>query len=532
MKQSNIQTLTYWQKKFSVDQRDVEIAHARISATGQIVSLSEIAIDVIQRRIDAEKVQEVSETTDAQLYRPKDTYNVGAQLSFPMLSSSTGVVESLREATHPQHGPFVAMTVYFAQTKQRREYASQLQADHALNNDPQQSGGASGRATAEEIYKAFQAPIRSKLVAALAESPDIAEFKQSYYLTSMLPEFHEGLYNIADAAIDINNGPLSTDALIEQMGLLGNAQEVSDTLRFSLNYRLTNDARFHDVGTVEQPAWYLQRLTPEALQTLPERLVDIGDTSYDVGALDDTLLTFLSEIDDEGTHPDDISQVGTDIKDITLVLNFPHRTAGTLPLTPKTEAFFPRNLSHPVHFEFVDGQTGDTFPGWSVASKGYVSGLEAWYENNGVIVGAYIKIKRSKNANQVIIDIDRTRAQRDWLRMALVTDHRLSFQMSKELVACQYDELMAVGVRSQEELDKVWQQTKSRNTSLFDLLCQLFPELSKLNPQSNVHAKTLYSAINVIRKTPPGVLFQELVSHDCFVAVDHGYWIYDPNLRD
>jgi len=62
---------------------------------------------------------------------------------------------------------------------------------------------------------------------------------------------------------------------------------------------------------------------------------------------------------------------------------------------------------------------------------------------------------------------------------------------------------------------------------LSTLLRRVCLELIKINPQGNVHAKTLYSAINVIRRCPPAPIFDELVNQASFVPMGHGYWIYD-----
>jgi hypothetical protein len=104
--------------------------------------------------------------------------------------------------------------------------------------------------------------------------------------------------------------------------------------------------------------------------------------------------------------------------------------------------------------------------------------------------------------------------------------------MNKEAINCKYDELMIVGERSQTEIDRLWLDAENKEISVYDLLCDIFPELSKLNPQSTVHAKTLYSAINIIRRASPGLVFQELAERECFIPMDHGYWVYDPSLRD
>ena len=58
-----------------------------------------------------------------------------------------------------------------------------------------------------------------------------------------------------------------------------------------------------------------------------------------------------------------------------------------------------------------------------------------------------------------------------------------------------------------------------------DLLEQLLPELAKLSPQGNVHAKTLYAAINLIKRIPPGPLFAALITQTKFRAMGDGYWL-------
>jgi hypothetical protein len=133
---------------------------------------------------------------------------------------------------------------------------------------------------------------------------------------------------------------------------------------------------------------------------------------------------------------------------------------------------------------------------------------------------------------RVIVDYQTIRAQRDWVRTATVSGNKLVFQMSKEAISGKYDELMIIGESNPVQIDTLWLNALEKNLSIYDILCQVFPELSKLNPQSTVHAKTLYSAVNIIRRAGPGPIFQELVKHRCFIPMKNGYWIYDPNLRD
>jgi hypothetical protein len=104
--------------------------------------------------------------------------------------------------------------------------------------------------------------------------------------------------------------------------------------------------------------------------------------------------------------------------------------------------------------------------------------------------------------------------------------------MNPAALGCQYDELMIISDPSPANTDALWLNAVERDSSVFDVLCRVFPELSKLNPQSTVHAKTLYSAVNVMKRVSPGVIFHELITQRCFTPMNHGYWTYDPNLRD
>jgi hypothetical protein len=55
----------------------------------------------------------------------------------------------------------------------------------------------------------------------------------------------------------------------------------------------------------------------------------------------------------------------------------------------------------------------------------------------------------------------------------------------------------------------------------------MLPELADLTPQQAVHAKTIYSAVNMLRRTPPGPIFSELLRHPAFQSVGDQYWMFD-----
>ena len=62
--------------------------------------------------------------------------------------------------------------------------------------------------------------------------------------------------------------------------------------------------------------------------------------------------------------------------------------------------------------------------------------------------------------------------------------------------------------------------------TLSTLMADVFPSLAGLTPQNTVHAKTLYSAVNMLRRVPPGPIFAELIRNTAFKAVGDHYWQY------
>jgi hypothetical protein len=104
-------------------------------------------------------------------------------------------------------------------------------------------------------------------------------------------------------------------------------------------------------------------------------------------------------------------------------------------------------------------------------------------------------------------------------------DGRLAFTMQKRPIACEYDELCLI-----DELDReVGDQVRSAidpQADLGEVTRDVFLELAKLTPSVAVHAKTLYSALNVAERCPPGRVFATLFSMPEFVTTGDGYWVY------
>jgi hypothetical protein len=276
--------------------------------------------------------------------------------------------------------------------------------------------------------------------------------------------------------------------------------------------------------------WYLRRLEPPEVLYPPRRLEN-ATPAYDPSHLTPSLQHLEVVLDDEfspvpapGSDGANGSGGGDEVQ---LTLTFPHRRVGTLPLSARLAPLFPTALESPrVRFTFVDGDSGQRFPGWVVRQGKYVFGLDEWYRALDFPVGGYVKVRRGDAPGEVVVRAMRHRPTREWVRTATPgADGRLAFSMQKQLIAVDYDELMMVAAGNLASVDEVW--LKSQTVPFARLVADVFRELAKLNPQSAVHAKTLYAAVNVARRGPPGPIFAELVAHPYYLLVGDDYWRFD-----
>ena len=81
-----------------------------------------------------------------------------------------------------------------------------------------------------------------------------------------------------------------------------------------------------------------------------------------------------------------------------------------------------------------------------------------------------------------------------------------------------------------EAIDDLRAEVKASGENLQQTMIRIMPELIKLSPQGTVHAKTIYSAVNILRRTPPGPVFALLSKESYFVSMGGGYWTFDAAL--
>jgi hypothetical protein len=367
----------------------------------------------------------------------------------------------------------------------------------------------------DEILQEYGVELEKKLETELSADEQLIRIAGRWFPRALLVDVNLGNLNLAEAVLDMSGGePLPTLSLLKDVAL---PEGVNPKLaEFSLNLALQEDGRFDEVGPAGEVLWFLKRLEPEEVRNVPVYL-QYDVTEYDRSVLNSQMLELEAQLDDELSEVD--AKVDPQLKEVSISLIYPHLRAGTLPVSARVRSFFPTAYESPrVRFTLVDGKTRQRIPAWVVRDHGYVYGLRDWYKSNGLIPGSLIRIRRGDHAGEVIIEARTYRATKDWMRTAIVgTDGGVVFAMLKQAVSAEFNDRMAFAVPSFETVDRLWSQDKKRP---FDkLVAELIREMSKLTPQGHVHAQELYSAVNIVRRTPPAPLLALLASHAEFTHV-------------
>jgi hypothetical protein len=528
MLQRQTQTAAFWRDEFEVTSSDLDFLYNLLLDAQSPKRLAELATALIQEYMRRENSRIEAELAKGVLYMPKQAYEVGQQLVFPALEFATGEVMGIREGQNPEHGEFDVLQVAFGEDKSStREFAARLHTGHRLNQDNGHALlGDQDQLSAEEIYSLYQEEIDESLLFALEEGDRHAEFVEvddAWLLADMLAEIHVGHLNIAEALIEVEGVPLTTDRLLSEIELDANVPLPMQQI--SLDHALINDERFDKVVRGQETAWFLVRLEPPEIVRTPLALRPTS-VRYNRALLSVELLQTEWELDDEWGESTLSSEIPSLVPNTTLTLTYPHRRYGTLPLNGRTRNFFPQVEDGKSMVTLVDGRWGKRYVGWVVQEGRYVSGLAEWMEEHALPVGALVTLERSEKNNEIIVDFRNRRPKREWARIATPDlDHgRLTFEMNKIPIACEYDEAMIVADEDPQAIDRLREQLIAQSVDLQSIVEAVVPELTKLNPQGTVHAKTVYSAVNIVRRTPPGPIFYMLISNRQLRDMGGGYF--------
>ena len=518
------QSPAYWQKDFAIDDHDLQFLHDMIVEAGAPVPMQTLALALIRERCRRELDARRSELDKGPIYQPKDAYQIGQTVIFPAFSFAAARVIDTRPGYDPARGAFQVIKVQFEESGEQREFASQLTTPHPLNRPDADDGLAflNDLVSPEALYEQFGSEVSARLAERLnaPDSPFIL-YQGQWLARGMAAPINVGHLNIAEAAIDVAGAPLSAEQILRNLDLP--AEIPFEVQQFSLNAALSADERFDDVGWDGQVLWFLRRMEPaDALET-PARLQGL-DEPYDAKIIKPALAALEQELDDElsAGHND----IGAAAYTANVTLIYPHVRSGTLPLSPRVRALFPRGSYQHTRVELIDAQRGETIVGWINHQGRYIAGLSEWYRRSQMPAGAYLRLERTKKPGVVLINFEPRRLRREWVRVASVSAGALSFGLQKRPISCDYDELMAVDHADARQIDEFANQLLAERRPLSKIVREVVRCLVGLNPSGTVHAKTVYSAVNVVRRCPPGAIFAILSSDPAYVDEGEGLWAY------
>lgn len=146
--------------------------------------------------------------------------------------------------------------------------------------------------------------------------------------------------------------------------------------------------------------------------------------------------------------------------------------------------------------------------------------MSEWYRKYNLIPGSLIVVRKGKIRGQVIVQARTRRPTKEWVRTVLVgREGGIVFAMLKQNIAADYNERMIVVVPDVDAVDRAWAQVARQQPPLEVMVMNIMRDLTRLNLQGHVHAQELYSAINIIRRCPPGPLLVMLVTQPGFMHV-------------
>lgn len=506
MMQRKTQTAEYWQS-FSLTPTDIEFLRTVLVDAERPLTTLEMAEALVGERVRREESELRADLARGVLYQPKKQYAIGDSVIFPQLDYRLGEVVGLRAGENPEYGKFEVITVDFGSGRRRREFAASLDAAHRLNADLPDMLQTSAPVSSDALLTGDARDLPAALETALRQDDGFASFEDHWLPKDLLAEIHIGHLNIAEAIIDMNQTALATAALQKELDLPAEIRD--DIAAFSLQAALAADERFDQVGPGDERQWFLRRLEPVEAHTLPEALA-YGAEAYDPAALTPDLAKLAFELDDEWSDEVEVSDARRAVQTATITLTYPHAISGTLPLNRHSRNLFPQGFGERTMVTLIDGRWGNRFSGWVNHGGRYVAGLQGWMEKHKLPAGAYITLER-RDDGEVVVDFRPKRMRREWMRWAQLTEEgRLDIQVRKQEISCEYDEQMVIGGDRTDELAGLRQAYAAM--PLAQLVFEVFSDLAGLS--GSVQAKTVYSAVNVVRRVTPEPVFAALASDD------------------
>jgi len=495
----------YWDNYF-IQEKDIDYLYNFLLEVEIPQTPLELINALVHERISVERKEiEKNSLSGGTIYRPANSFSIGQEIVVPSLNWEKASVVAIRDGKNPEYAPFKVIEISL-DNGEHHQLAAEL-TSHILNDLPLEKIQQDPKLDPDYVLKNYSDLLTDRLSESLENNPDIVRIAGKWFPRALLVDVNIGYLNLAEALLEMEaGGPLPTSAILEQIEL---PTDVNLKLtEFSLNLALQEDGRFDEVGPSGEVVWYLRRLEPNGVQTTPSFLkyTQVQYPHESIASIDALLKgTIYDELEPEFAPTGKVDET-------VVSLLFPHWRSGTLPLAGQLKNILPSAIeSQRVRFSFCDANTGEKFPGWVNLKSHYIYGLIDWYKAQGAFPGTLITIKRGKDLGEVVIRVDKRKNSREWVRTALVgNDNKIVFAMLKQPVYTAYDERMVLAVPDPDAIDKLWEQRQFQKSSLEEIIIYIMRELTKLNPQGHIHGLELYTAINIIKRCPPGPIFNLL----------------------
>lgn len=509
-----------WSRSFTVTPEDIEYLLNYLLETEMPMSSRDLATALITYRLEEETRAFREQYEGATLYDPAKSYEVGQKVIFPNQNFAIAQVNSIRDGENTEYGDFRVIGVQMTGSDAVREFAAELTVPHKLNAENGEDVlPGSHDFTAEDVLEENGDAIVEMLEDSLRENDTLAYVTRLWFPRDLILEVNEGHRHLADAVLDMAGGaPMTTADILDNIG--GISSSPRELQLFSLNYGLSQDDRFDEVGPAGEVLWFLSRLEPAEVRKTPNPL-RYNPIEYNRAMLNDDMLALEQDINDEMTGYEPLE----DVEEGQVTLIYPHRRVGTLPLNADVKALFPTARRAPrIYVSLVDGQDGEEFNGWVVHKDHYVFGLANFYRKHKLPIGAQLTIKRSNQPGKVIIDFNAYKARTEYVSIFGIKGDVPAFENMKRAIGAGFDNLMILGVEDLAAVESFAEQMHHQRKPLVGLLKMIIPAMANLTPQGAVHAKTIYSAVNVLRRCPPGPMLATLNANPDFENVGGHYW--------
>lgn len=511
-----------WVRNFTVSDTDVDYLMNTLLEQETPMTTRQLSRLIIEQRLEVEQAALEKQYRNTKIYNPSEQYIVGDRIIFTQMELATATVQEVRTGDNPEHGEFTVLAVKFDDDEHNlpdkyREFVSNLQTAHALSEIEQESTLTNQiTINPDELLDIEDNYIMRVVHEGLRDNDSLKRVAGFWFPEELVLDCDIGVLHLSEAVLDmVGGGPLLTKEIIDQIGEIGVAPIQLQI--FSLNLALNEDERFDEVGPAGQVMWYLNRMAPDAVRKVPS-LLKYTNIEYDDDLLDDAMFDLETEIDDEYT---DIEFEGS-LPRATSVLLYPHRRAGTLPLNAKNLAIFPAARAPRIYVQLIDAQDGQTFNGWVVHGHHYVFGLLDYYTKHHLPVGAYVTVEPGDKPRQIRVSHEGYKPRIEWIRILSPQNNQIHFEDKKRQIGAKYDDLIIIGVDDLIAVDKLAKSYEKK--PLATIIRDVLHSLGELSPQKTVHAVTLYSTVNVIRRCAPGPIFATLSANPDFENVGNHYW--------